>query len=98
MSGHIPTWGGRRVTEALQQVKARGRQGNLPCCICKQPIDYALPSTDPDGCSVQHLKPRSIFPHLTWDPSNWAPSHLQCNKAAGTEMNLGLGTTSREWG
>lgn len=93
----VPKWEGRRAQEALKTVKRIGKQRNQPCCICQQPINYNLPSTDPDGCSLQHIRPRKTFPHLTWDPNNWAPSHLACNKAAGTKTQAPLGTTSRTW-
>ncbi|NDK30201.1 HNH endonuclease [Nesterenkonia haasae] len=93
----IPAWNGRRSQDALAQVKARGKANNLPCCICEQPIDYDIPSSDPDGCSVQHPKSRALYPHLTWDPLNWAPEHLTCNKGEGTAATLAIGTTSRVW-
>lgn len=95
---HIPDWSGRRAQRALEQVKRHGYQNNTPCCLCDQPINYTLPSTDPNGCTVQHVKPRSLFPHLTWDPTNWAPAHWLCNNHQKNKLDLGLGTTSRDWG
>jgi 5-methylcytosine-specific restriction endonuclease McrA len=87
----IPPWSGRRRAEALATVKARGRAANTPCCICRQPIDYTLERTE-DSCSVQHIRSRKHYPHLTWDPSNWAPAHLGCNKSAGADNGIaGLG-------
>ena len=94
----VPAWAGRRAQEALAQVKARGRRKRTPCCICQQSIDYSLPSTDPDGCTVQHIKSRKLFPELTWAPSNWAPAHKACNQSAGTgEDPAPEGVTSQEW-
>ncbi|NWN89198.1 MAG: HNH endonuclease [Micrococcaceae bacterium] len=93
----IPNWSGRRATKALEHIKATGRRNNTPCCICNQPIDYNLPSTDPNGCSLQHLKSRALYPQLTWDPANWAPAHLHCNQTEGKEATVGIGTTSRKW-
>lgn len=93
-----PDWGGRRAAEALRLVKAKGRKAKTPCCICGQPIDYSIPSSEPEGCSVQHVRSRKLFPELTWLPSNWAPAHLACNKSAGTgEHNHGPGVTSQDW-
>ncbi|MDZ5077882.1 hypothetical protein [Nesterenkonia sp. HG001] len=92
-----PAWNGRRAARALDEVKRKGRARGEPCCICKQPIDYDLPSTDPDGCSVQHVKSRALFPHLTWDPANWSPAHLSCNKAEGKTATVSIGNTSRQW-
>lgn len=93
----IPAWSGRRRAEALVRVKAEGRRTNAPCCICKQDIDYSLSYPDEQSCSVQHVKSRNAYPHLTWDPSNWKPAHLSCNKAAGVQEDSGLGLTSEEW-
>lgn len=92
--GGIPQWGGRRTKTALQALKKRGKQTNTPCAICGQPIDYTLDYPDPNSCSVQHLIPRSVRPELTWEPSNWAPAHLTCNKAQGAKLQLDLGVTS----
>lgn len=94
---HIPDWSGRRRAEALAWIKAKGRRENLPCCICDQTIDYQLEYPHPQSCSVQHLKSRKVFPHLTWERSNWAPSHLSCNKSAGEGQDLSLGVVSQEW-
>lgn len=94
----IPTWGGRRAQDALAQVKAKGRRRKTPCCICGQRIDYSIPSTEPDGCSVQHVKSRKVYPALTWDPSNWAPAHRSCNTSEGAgDRPLEVGATSQEW-
>lgn len=79
----IPKWGGRRAVAALNLVKTNGRRKRTPCCICRQSINYSLPSTDPSGCTVQHIKSRKMFPALTWDPSNWAPAHKSCNESDG---------------
>ena len=92
--GGIPEWGGHRRTRALQAVRKHGARNQLPCAICRQPIDYSLGYPDPNSCSVQHLIPRSVRPDLTWDPSNWAPAHLTCNKVEGARMTLSLGETS----
>lgn len=79
----VPAWGGRRAQAALAQVKAQGRKRRAPCVICKQPINYALEYPNTASCSVQHVKSRNRWPELTWDPNNWAPAHLDCNKQLG---------------
>ncbi|WP_373886493.1 HNH endonuclease [Sinomonas sp. ASV322] len=94
---HVPPWSGRRRQEALATVKAKGRRAKSPCCICDQGIDYSLEYPHPQSCSVQHIKSRKRYPGLTWDPSNWAPAHLDCNKGAGLEPLQGLGLTSNDW-
>ena len=69
---------------------------SLACYICCGPIDYALTYPHPMSCSVQHIKSRHHYPELTWDPTNWAPAHLTCNKEAGdgTSDPYNLGITS----
>ena len=94
----IPPWSGRRVTVALRRVKTLGRRAGAPCVICEQPINYDLTYPHPQSCSVQHLVSRSIRPDLTWDPSNYGPAHLDCNKADGDGTSrLDLGMTSEDW-
>lgn len=92
-----PPWAGRRASTALIQVKAAGNKRGTPCCICKQSIDYSLEYPHPQSCSVQHLKSRKIYPHLTWEPANWAPAHIDCNKSAGVQEGAGMGVTSEDW-
>ena len=94
---NIPSWSGRRRSDALLRVKAEGRRNNSPCCICQQDIDYNLAYPHPQSCSVQHVKSRNSYPHLTWEPSNWKPAHLDCNKAAGITEDMGMGVTSQDW-
>lgn len=94
---HIPEWSGRRRADALVRVKAAGRRAKTACCICDMVIDYSLEYPDPQSCSVQHVKSRRDYPLLTWDPSNWKPAHLSCNKAEGVGARLGLGVMSEDW-
>ena len=94
----VPPWSGRRAQAALDRVRHDGQAAATPCAICDQPIDYRLRYPHPQSCSVQHLVARSVRPDLTWDPTNWGPAHLDCNKAAGdgtSDLNLGL--TSDDW-
>lgn len=93
----IAPWAGRRKVEATRRVREEGRRAGSLCVICKQPIDYDLPSSHPDSCSVQHLKPKSLYPLLTWAPSNWGPAHLSCNKSAGANVSESPEVTSQDW-
>ncbi|MDY0830748.1 hypothetical protein SK224_16555 [Microbacterium sp. BG28] len=94
----IPAWSGRRAADALAQVKAKGRTDRTPCCICGHRIDYDLPGTHPQGCTVQHLRSRRRFPELTWLPSNWAPAHKECNESDGDgTRGEDEGVTSSDW-
>lgn len=76
-------WGGRRATEALNRVRAEGARRSSPCVICDGVIDYSLRYPNLWSCSVQHVISRNLRPDLTWDPSNWAPAHLTCNREVG---------------
>lgn len=90
-------WGGRAASDALARVKAEGRRRDTPCCICGGRIDYDLRYPSPWSCSVQHVVSRKLRPDLTWDPGNWRPAHLDCNKRAGdgtTTDPYDLGITS----
>ena len=87
-------WGGNRAQAALEQVRKHGQAGGLPCCICTLPIDYTLRYPHKQACTVQHLKPRSTHPHLTWDPANWGPAHADCNSSQGSRIAAGIGLTS----
>ena len=89
----VPEWAGRRKVEALERVRAEGARTGAACVLCDLPIDYSLRYPHPQSCSVQHVKSRKFFPELTWVPSNWAPAHLDCNKAAGPGHRPGLGVT-----
>lgn len=100
IAAHNPPWAGRRKVDALKRVKALGRRVNAPCVICQLSINYDLEYPHPDSCSVQHVKPQSLFPNLRWDPSNWKPSHLSCNQGLGARTDddgPGLGLTSGSW-
>ena len=90
----IPDWSGPRAQKALAHVRAYGEANRLPCIVCDQPIDYELRHPHKQACTVQHVKPRSSHPHLTWEPSNWAPCHADCNSSQGSEIATGLGLVS----
>lgn len=57
------TWGGSRVTKARAWVIARDHG---ICAICDHP----------GANSLEHIIPRAVAPELTWDPTNWAATHL----------------------
>lgn len=90
----IPEWSGPRAQAALAQVRDHGNKHDLPCIICQMPIDYTLRHPHKQACTVQHIKPRSTHPHLTWEPSNWGPAHADCNSSQGKLIATGLGLTS----
>lgn len=81
----------KRVTE---QVRAR-RHG---CHYCNEPIDYTLKWPNPGAFTVSHLKPRALYPELTFDLANLASAHWECNSAGGgRKPNTKGAVTSRNW-
>jgi 5-methylcytosine-specific restriction endonuclease McrA len=38
----------------------------------------------PHQFSIDHVRPKSTHPHLTWELGNMRPCHLRCNKVRGT--------------
>lgn len=81
-----------------QRLKANQRAKRLPCCICKQPIDYSLHHPDPRSFSVQHIHDWKGHPELREDPSNLDSAHLGCNSSEGTNgPKPEIGATSEAW-
>lgn len=79
-------------------LKSNQRAKRLPCCICLQPINYALKHPDPRSFSVQHIKAWETHPESREDPGNLDSAHLGCNSSEG---NAGpkptIGATSEAW-
>ena len=90
----IPEWSGQRAQNALDLVRRHGEATALPCVICQQPIDYMLRKPHKQACTVQHIKPRESHPHLTWERSNMAPAHADCNSSQGSQIATGIGVVS----
>lgn len=69
-----------------------------PCHICGRAIDYHLRDPHPESWSLDHIKTVKEAPELIMDVSNWAASHLDCNKTRGTdEPIIDIGVPSRDW-
>ena len=67
---------GRPWNRLLASFKAECRASNLPCWLCKQPIDYALTGSQSAAFSADHVQPTS----LRGDPlrrDNLRPAHYQ---------------------
>lgn len=65
---------------ARRRLSAMVRRRREPCRICGEDIDYSLPAGNPRSFSVEHIKPRHLYPELTFDLANLAAAHLECNK------------------
>lgn len=88
-----------RSTRRWRRLKQEQRAKRLPCCICRQPIDYTLKHPDPGSFSVQHIKSWHQYPALREDPANLDSAHLGCNSSLGEDDGdkRALGDTSEPW-
>lgn len=79
-----------RIAEDLRALR--------PPCFCGQPIDYSVKTPHPDAFTIDHIKPRSLFPELAFDPNNIQAAHYSCNLRKSDENPQPvLGVRSREW-
>lgn len=62
-------------------------QGQPPCAICGQPIDYTLRHPHPASYVVDHIHPLAAGGTDTID--NKQPAHRACNRAKSDHTNGG---------
>ncbi len=81
------------------------------CALCAQPVDTTLPSTTPDGPTVEHRLPiRRILAAaqtqaealaLACDTSLWGLAHRRCQDRQGAAVTNGRAAVvyepSRDW-
>lgn len=100
--------GDSRYQQLVRDFRAECATANLPCWLCRQPIDYRLrvkPGKPiPDGVfEADHYRTWSEYPHLRMDRGNLRASHHRCNRrrsnkpADQARVVLALGEPSREW-
>lgn len=86
-----------------RQLRTWWKAQGLPCALCGQPIDYALPHGNPMSFEVDEIVPVS----LGGDPlsrDNTQPTHRICNERKGNGAGIRKAKplkrleTSREWG
>lgn len=81
-----------------------------PCCLCDQPIDTTLPSTHPQGPTIEHHVPvRDILAAarddaealaMACDTSAWGVAHRRCQDRQGASVTNSRAMTytpSRAW-
>lgn len=94
----IQPWGGRRAQTVTAEFRAECEAADARCWLCQQPIDYVAERPAPDAFELDHFYPRSEFPELTWEPSNFRASHASCNQARGKRDHpAALGPTTIDW-
>lgn len=79
---------------ARSKLRKRVADMGLPCHLCGQPIDYALPHGHPMSYELDELRPVSRWREFGYpspeaaalDPGNVAPSHRSCNARRGNRM------------
>lgn len=84
---------------AFRRLVAALRRERRPLCwLCRQPIDYDLPSEHPESFSADHILPASTHPHLALIYSNLDAAHLDCNKRRQAGLPApGLGDAAGQW-
>ena len=99
MSQHHKSTRADRTARA--KFRAECEAADLPCWLCRRPIDYAAAWNDwknDDRYERDHFYPASTHAELYDDPENWRPSHAGCNRARGNDQATGgLGIPSRQW-
>lgn len=70
-------WRGRAVTQAREYMLKTKRWP----AKCGQGCGVKVYKED--NWVVGHIKPRAIYPELTWEPSNWRIEHRKCSDATG---------------
>ncbi|MDK8637518.1 HNH endonuclease [Corynebacterium imitans] len=94
----IPAWGGRRAVEVTAAYREQCAADGLPCWLCGQPIDYNAAGGTPNAFELDHFYPRTDYPELTWEESNFRPSHSGCNRSRGKrDAPAAIGPTTIAW-
>ena len=60
-------------------------KGKPVCAYCKGPIDLRISATSSQGFTIDHMKPRSMYPELSKNFSNMLAAHKSCNSSKGTQ-------------
>lgn len=87
-------------TAQANRCKKIVRSRREPCHICKKPIDYSLRYPNPMSFSVEHIKPRHLYPDLIFDVTNMAAAHLECNvrnQGKNPWVPITEAVNSRDW-
>lgn len=79
---------------ARRKLRTWLRSQGLPCAICGQPIDYALPSGHPLSFEVDEIRPVSRWREFGYasptaaalDRTNVQPVHRICNERKGKKL------------
>lgn len=73
MSTEAPVWGGRKAQEYTRlTLETKG----TTCWICHLP----------GATTADHVKPKALYPELTFDLDNLMPAHGPCNSSKGTKI------------
>lgn len=81
-------WNSNSYRRSQLRKKILPKGGKVLCWICREP----------GADQLDHKLPRSKYPELTWDESNIAPAHAECNNAKSDSMDpVGIGEPSEDW-
>jgi 5-methylcytosine-specific restriction endonuclease McrA len=87
-----------RNTARRDRYRSIIRDGEPPCHICHQPIDYQAPHLDPLAFTIDHLTPLNAGGADVLD--NLGPAHRKCNRDKADTVQLDDGVTfitTRSW-
>jgi 5-methylcytosine-specific restriction endonuclease McrA len=84
-----------------RQLRARFRSqchaAHARCWLCGGPIDWDAAPNTPASFEVDHALPRSTHPELAWEPANFRPSHVSCNRSRGHRPHPRAGWVPAAW-
>jgi len=88
----------RAYTARRDALRRRVAAEDLPCWICGQPIDIALPWQDAQAFTADHVTPIANGGHLLGE---LRPAHRGCNSHRGNRDRITASgqrpKTSRQW-
>lgn len=68
------------------KAKLVAEDGGRPICYyCRRPIDLRLARSSRESFTIDHLKPKLLFPELRKAITNMVPAHRGCNSSKGTQ-------------
>ena len=69
----------------FKKVLLAEQEGEPLCFYCHAPVDLKLSPRAGKAFTIDHLKPRALYPKLSKDVKNMVIAHRQCNSAKGTQ-------------
>lgn len=75
-----------RAEYAGYKAKLIAHSGGKPVCYyCRRVIDVRMASGTAQSFTIDHLKPRALYPELAKSFSNMVAAHKSCNSSKATQ-------------